>query len=125
MVQALPDQAIGAGGLDEMTLFDGQGRRGHLSREHFNSAERTADARQGRGGGLYRGDLGGDLRSFGLLKLLHRLSFEYKRPESLPARADEARQAAFIATHDQLQSGLAADEAVWTCRGLMRLQELV
>ncbi len=61
----------------------------------------------------------------GFLKLLHRLSFEYKRPESLPARANEARQAAFIATHDQLQSGLAADEAVWTCRGLMRLQELV
>ena len=32
MVQALPDQAIGAGGLDEMMLFDGQGRRGHLGR---------------------------------------------------------------------------------------------
>ena len=27
----------------------------------------------------------------GCLKLLHRLGFGYKRPESLPARADEAQ----------------------------------
>ena len=36
-------------------------------------------------------------------------SFEYKRPESLPARSDEARQAAFISRQDQLLNGLAAD----------------
>ena len=35
-----------------------------------------------------------------------RLGFEYKRPESLPARADEAKQAAFISRYDQLLNGL-------------------
>ncbi len=46
----------------------------------------------------------------GCVALLHRLGFEYKRPESLPARSDEARQAAFISRYDQLLNGLAADE---------------
>ena len=49
----------------------------------------------------------------GGLKLLHRLGFEYRRPESLPARADEGRQAAFIAAYEALLNGLAADEAVY------------
>ena len=46
----------------------------------------------------------------GCVALLHRLGFEYKRPESLPARSDEAKQAAFISRYDQLLNGLAADE---------------
>ena len=49
----------------------------------------------------------------GCLALLHRLGFEYKRPESLLARSDEARQAAFISRYDQLLNGLAADEVVY------------
>ena len=49
----------------------------------------------------------------GCVALLHRLGFEYKRPESLPARSDEARQAAFISRYDQLLNGLAADEVVY------------
>ncbi len=49
----------------------------------------------------------------GGLKLLHRLGFEYRRPESLPARADEGKQAAFIAAYEALLNGLAADEAVY------------
>ncbi len=49
----------------------------------------------------------------GCVALLHRLGFEYKRPESLPARSDEAKQAAFISRYDQLLNGLAADEVVY------------
>ncbi len=49
----------------------------------------------------------------GCLALRHRLGFEYKLPESLPARADEAKQAAFISRYDQLLNGLAADEVVY------------
>ena len=48
----------------------------------------------------------------GGLKLLHRLGFEYRCPESLPERADEGKQAAFIAAYEALLNGLAADEAV-------------
>ena len=49
----------------------------------------------------------------GCVALRHRLGFEYKRPESLPARSDEAKQAAFISRYDQLLNGLAADEVVY------------
>ena len=42
----------------------------------------------------------------GCVALLHRLGFEDKRPESLPARSDEAKQAAFISRYDQLLNGL-------------------
>ena len=48
----------------------------------------------------------------GCIKVMHRLGFEYKRPKSLPAQADEAEQAAFIEAYDKLLNGLAADEVV-------------
>ena len=95
MVQALPDQAIGAGGLDEMTLFDGQGRCGYLSREQGAALSTRLSERLMRD----RGEVAACIAATwaviyahsGCLKLLHRLGFEYRRPESLPARADEAQ----------------------------------
>ena len=106
-----------AGGLDEMTVFDWEGRSGYLSRERMTElsarlGERLMrDSREvaayiaARWGVVYGPS--------GCLALLHRLGFEYKRPESLPARPDEARQAAFISRYDQLLNGLAADEVVY------------
>ena len=41
-----------------------------------------------------------------------RLGFVYKKPQSLPAQADEAKQAAFIAKYEALMMGLGADEMV-------------
>lgn len=46
----------------------------------------------------------------GAAKLMHRLGFTYKKPHSLPAQADEAKQAAFIAQYDALMTGLGADQ---------------
>ena len=43
---------------------------------------------------------------------MRRLGFEYKKPLSLPAQADEAGQAAFIAMYEALLSGSGADEMV-------------
>ncbi len=106
-----------AGGLDALTTFDWHGRSGHLSREQ--EAELSAHL----GGRLCRDSSevaayiaarwGVVYSHSGGLKLLHRLGFEYRRPESLPARADEGRQAAFIAAYEALLNGLAADEAVY------------
>ena len=50
--------------------------------------------------------------SAGAAKLMGRLGFVYKKPQSLPARADEANQAAFIAKYEALMMGLGADEMV-------------
>ena len=106
-----------AGGLDELTLFDWHGRSGHLS--EAQEAELSAHL----GKRLYRdtSEVAAHIRSAygviyshsGLIKLMHRLGFEYKRPKSLPAQADEAKQAAFIETYEKLLGGLADDEAVY------------
>lgn len=48
----------------------------------------------------------------GAAKLMRRLGFEYKKPQSLPSQADEAMQAAFIAKYAALITGLGADEMV-------------
>ena len=100
-----------------MTTFDWHGRSGHLSREQ--EAELLAHlgdplCRDSSEVAAYIAARWGVVYSHsGGLKLLHRLGFEYRRPESLPARADEGRQAAFIAAYEALLNGLAADEAVY------------
>ena len=48
----------------------------------------------------------------GAAKLMHRLGFVYKKPQSLPAQANEAEQEAFIARYNGLLNGLADDEMV-------------
>ena len=43
---------------------------------------------------------------------MRRLGFVYKKPQSLPAQADETKQAAFIAKYEALMMGLGTDEMV-------------
>jgi transposase len=105
------------GGLDEMTLFDWHGRPGHLSREQEAELSAHLDERFYRDtsevAAHIRATYGVTYSHSGCIKLMHRLGFEYKRPESLPAQADEAEQAAFIAAYEGLLRGLADDEAVY------------
>ena len=49
----------------------------------------------------------------GMIKLLHRLEFEWRKPKRLPARADVAAQEAFVAAYEKLLNGLAPDETVY------------
>ena len=82
-----------AGGLDEMTVFDWKGRSGDLSRERMAELSARLGERLMRNSGevaAYIAARWGVVYSHsGCVALLHRLGFEYKRPESLPARADE------------------------------------
>ena len=106
-----------AGGLDEMTVFDWKGRSGYLSREQMAALSARLGERLMRDSGEVAAYIaarwGVVYGHSGCVALLHRLGFEHKRPESLPARSDEARQAAFITRYDQLLNGLAADEVVY------------
>ena len=110
-------QRYQAGGLDEMTVFDWKGRSGDLSRERMAELSARPGERLMRDSGEVAAYIaarwGVVYGPSGCVALLHRLGFEYKRPESLPARADEASQAAFISRYDQLLNGLAADEVVY------------
>ena len=48
----------------------------------------------------------------GLVKLLHRLGLEHRRPRTIARRLDPARQAAFIRGYETLLNHLGEDEAV-------------
>lgn len=48
----------------------------------------------------------------GLIALLHRLGFEYHKPEVIPRKLDVAKQKAFIESYDNLLSSLPDNEAV-------------
>ncbi len=100
-----------------MTVFDGKGRSGDLSRERMAELSARLGERLMRDSGEVAAYIaarwGVVYGPSGCVALLHRLGFEYKRPESLPARSDEAKQAAFISRYDQLLNGLAADEVVY------------
>ncbi len=48
----------------------------------------------------------------GAAKLMHRLGFTYKKPQSMPAQADEAKQEAFITHYETLMTQLGQDEMV-------------
>ena len=49
----------------------------------------------------------------GMIKLLHRLGFDYRKPKGLPAKADAAAQEAFVAAYETLLNRLEPDEAVY------------
>ncbi len=48
----------------------------------------------------------------GAIKLCNRLGFEYRKPERLPAVADEAAQAEFISKYEALRNNLGDDETI-------------
>ena len=49
----------------------------------------------------------------GVIALLHRLGFEYRKPKGLPAKADAAAQEAFAAYYEKLLNRLEPDEIVY------------
>jgi transposase len=49
----------------------------------------------------------------GMIKLLHRLGFEWRKPKGLPARVDVAAQQAFVAAYETLLNRLEPDELVY------------
>jgi len=103
-------------GLSFFGLKDYSQRQGHLSCEqeqalkaHFaDHPARNVDAICA----YILAACGKSYSASGAAKLMHRLGFEYKKPQSLPAQADEAKQAAFISGYEALMTGLRADEMV-------------
>ena len=108
--------AFAAQGLSFFGLKDYSQRQGHLSCaqeaelcQHFtDTPPRTIDEVRSHIAHQYEKAYS---RS-GACKLMCRLGFAYKKPVSLPARANEAEQEAFIADYEALMTGLNSDEMV-------------
>lgn len=108
--------SFSAAGLSFFGLNDYSQRQGHLFAtqeralaEHFiSNPARSADEICA----YILAEYGQSYCSSGAAKLMHRLGFTYKKPQSLPAQADEAKQEAFIAAYDALLAGLGHDEMV-------------
>jgi transposase len=48
----------------------------------------------------------------GLIKLMHRIGFDWKKPESVPAKIDAKTQREFIESHEKLRNSLSPDETI-------------
>ncbi|MCP4073804.1 MAG: IS630 family transposase [Hyphomicrobiales bacterium] len=108
--------AFAGTGLSFFGLKDYSQRQGHLFAaqetaltEHFtNNPASSADEVCA----YILAEYGQSYCTSGAVKLMHRLGFVYKKPQSLPAQADEAKQEAFIAYYEALMTGLGDDEMV-------------
>jgi transposase len=108
--------AFAGAGLSFFGLKDYSQRQGHLSvvqeqalKAHFTEhPARNVDEVCA----YVLAECGQSYSPSGAAKLMRRLWFAYKKPQLLPAQADEAKQAAFIAQYEALMNGLAADEMV-------------
>jgi len=103
-------------GLSLFELKDYSQRQGHLSLEQERATQAHFTEHSARNVdeicAYILAAYGQNYSSAGAAKLMRRLGFVYKKPQSLPAQANEAKQAAFIARYEALMTGLEADEMV-------------
>ncbi len=55
---------------------------------------------------------GFDYGRSGLIKLMNRIGFDWKKPESVPGKIDVETQQKFIDAHEDLRNSLSPDETV-------------
>jgi len=108
--------AFAGAGLSFFGLKDYSQRQGHLSVEQERATQAHFTEHSARNAdkvcAYTLAEHDQSYSASGAAKLMRRLGFVYKKPQSLPAQADEIKQAAFIAHYEALMTGLRADEMV-------------
>ena len=113
--------AFAGAGLSFFGLKDYSQRQGHLSVEQERATQAHFTEHSARNAdkvcAYILAEHDQSYSASGAAKLMRRLGFVYKKPQSLPAQslpaqADEIKQAAFIAHYEALMTGLRADEMV-------------
>ena len=101
-------------GMASLDLAEYPEREGHLTaaqeteaKEYFR-AQPPCDTKGVRA--WLRETFGIEYSHPGSIKLMHRLGFDWRRPERLPKHADPAAQKDFIAKYERLVDGLPPDE---------------
>ena len=109
--------AFAIGGVEALSKFDWRGGSSHLSVDQQAQLSDFADKRLCRSTAEIiawtRLQFGIVYGRSGMIKLLGRLGFDYRKPKALPAIADEAAQAAHINAYEALLNRLEARQAVY------------
>ncbi len=109
-------QAYETGGLDALSHFGHEGSSCRLTLEQQAALQNWITGRLPRStrtiGAWLEKNLGFNYSRPGLIALLHRLGFDYRKPHKMPRGLNDVRQQAFIASYEKLLNTMAADEAV-------------
>ena len=109
-------RAYEQGGVEGLKTFGHEGSSGRLSSEQESALSAWVDAHCPRSirkvGTWLRRTFGVSYSRSGLIALLHRLGFHYRKPEAMPRGLDDARQQAFIDEYENLLNRMGSDETV-------------
>jgi len=104
------------GGVEAIVLFDLKGGACALSPLQLDEldawATGTLPASTTEIGQFILERFGLDYGRSGLIKLMNRRGFDWKKPEPVPGKIDAETQRKFIAAHEDLRNSLGPDEAV-------------
>ena len=109
-------KAFKEGGVEELVLFDLKGGTAALSPLQIDELRAWATdilpASTVEVGQFIRSRFGIDYGKSGLIKLMNRIGFDWKKPASVPSKIDAAVQQRFIDAHEDLRNSLDADETI-------------
>jgi len=109
-------RAYEQGGVEGLKTFGYEGSSGRLSSEQESALSEWVDTHCPRSireiAAFLKRTFGQSYSRSGLIALLHRLGFDYRKPEAMPRGLDDARQQAFIDQYENLLNTMGADEAV-------------
>ena len=103
-------------GVEGLRRFGHEGSSSRLSAEQESALRAWVSARCPRStrliGAWLKSAYGLRYSRPGLIALLHRLGFDYRKPGKLPRGLSDAKQEAFIASYEKLLNAMDVDEAV-------------
>ena len=109
-------KAYDEGEVEELVLFDLKGGTGALSPLQIDElrawAMKVLPASTVEVGQFIRSRFGIEYGKSGLIKLMNRIGFDWKKPEAAPSKIDAAVQQRFIDAHEDLRNSLDADETI-------------
>jgi transposase len=109
-------KAFAEGGVDNLIMFDLKGGFCALAAAQIEELREWATQILPRTtaevGVFVKENFGVDYGRSGLIKLLARIDFVWRKPEAVPAKSNAQAQRAFIERHEDLRNSLGLDEAI-------------
>ena len=109
-------KAFDEGGVEAIVMFDLKGGFSPLSPLQLDElrawATEVLPTSTTEVGQFILDRFGLDYGRSGLIKLMNRIGFDWKKPEAVPGKIDAQAQRTFIAAHEDMRNSLGPDEAI-------------